>query len=192
MPQAVFSDQQLIVLDALAVGASLTQAAAEAGVHRNTIANWRRETLNFQMALTNAQYDRALAFREHAEELTTKAFATLDEILSDPKASPSVRLKAALAIVNLVTTQMPPQKRVPLSIADVVMAPMPTNRPEPPPPPIPETTHNLHNEPQPTIRREQPKVGRNEPCPCGSGLKHKRCCLDKPAPATTTAASANA
>ena len=21
------------------------------------------------------------------------------------------------------------------------------------------------------------KVGRNEPCPCGSGKKHKRCCL---------------
>ncbi len=21
-----------------------------------------------------------------------------------------------------------------------------------------------------------PKIGRNEPCPCGSGLKYKRCC----------------
>jgi len=26
-----------------------------------------------------------------------------------------------------------------------------------------------------TIRREQPKVGRNEPCPCGSGKKYKHC-----------------
>ena len=26
------------------------------------------------------------------------------------------------------------------------------------------------------IRRE--KVGRNEPCPCGSGLKYKKCCID--------------
>lgn len=25
--------------------------------------------------------------------------------------------------------------------------------------------------------REQPKVGRNEPCPCGSGKKFKKCCL---------------
>lgn len=25
-------------------------------------------------------------------------------------------------------------------------------------------------------RREEPKVGRNEPCPCGSGKKHKKCC----------------
>ena len=24
------------------------------------------------------------------------------------------------------------------------------------------------------------KVGRNDPCPCGSGLKHKKCCLNKP------------
>lgn len=27
-----------------------------------------------------------------------------------------------------------------------------------------------------TVRREQPKVGRNEPCPCGSGRKYKACC----------------
>ncbi|UCG34162.1 MAG: SEC-C domain-containing protein, partial [Phycisphaerales bacterium] len=27
-----------------------------------------------------------------------------------------------------------------------------------------------------TIRREQRKVGRNEPCPCGSGKKYKQCC----------------
>jgi uncharacterized protein YecA (UPF0149 family) len=29
---------------------------------------------------------------------------------------------------------------------------------------------------QQPIRREQPKVGRNDPCPCGSGKKYKRCC----------------
>ena len=27
-----------------------------------------------------------------------------------------------------------------------------------------------------TIRRESPKVGRNDPCPCGSGMKFKKCC----------------
>lgn len=27
-----------------------------------------------------------------------------------------------------------------------------------------------------TFRREAPKVGRNDPCPCGSGKKFKRCC----------------
>jgi SWIM/SEC-C metal-binding protein len=29
----------------------------------------------------------------------------------------------------------------------------------------------------PSAARAMPKVGRNEPCPCGSGLKYKRCCL---------------
>jgi hypothetical protein len=29
------------------------------------------------------------------------------------------------------------------------------------------------------IRREAPKVGRNDPCPCGSGKKYKKCCMSK-------------
>jgi hypothetical protein len=27
-----------------------------------------------------------------------------------------------------------------------------------------------------TFRREEPRVGRNDPCPCGSGKKFKKCC----------------
>ena len=27
-----------------------------------------------------------------------------------------------------------------------------------------------------TVRREGPKIGRNDPCPCGSGKKYKHCC----------------
>ena len=36
--------------------------------------------------------------------------------------------------------------------------------------------------PPPSNRYEGRKVGRNEPCPCGSGKKFKRCCgsADKP------------
>ena len=29
---------------------------------------------------------------------------------------------------------------------------------------------------QETVRRDAPKVGRNDPCPCGSGKKYKHCC----------------
>ena len=28
-----------------------------------------------------------------------------------------------------------------------------------------------------TVRREAAKVGRNDPCPCGSGKKYKKCCV---------------
>lgn len=44
-------------------------------------------------------------------------------------------------------------------------------RPIPPPP---------KREP---VVRTAPRVGRNEPCPCGSGRKHKHCCLGRPAAA---------
>jgi SEC-C motif-containing protein len=29
---------------------------------------------------------------------------------------------------------------------------------------------------QKTVVRSSPKIGRNDPCPCGSGKKYKRCC----------------
>jgi curved DNA-binding protein CbpA len=32
------------------------------------------------------------------------------------------------------------------------------------------------DDPVQTVRRETPKVGRNDPCPCGSGKKYKKCC----------------
>ncbi len=30
-----------------------------------------------------------------------------------------------------------------------------------------------------TVVYKKPKVGRNAPCPCGSGKKYKKCCLEK-------------
>jgi uncharacterized protein YecA (UPF0149 family) len=26
-----------------------------------------------------------------------------------------------------------------------------------------------------TVKRDEPRVGRNDPCPCGSGKKYKKC-----------------
>ena len=37
-------------------------------------------------------------------------------------------------------------------------------------------TRALRQGPAP-VRAAGPKVGRNDPCPCGSGKKHKHCCL---------------
>jgi len=63
--------------------------------------------------------------------------------------------------------------------------------PEAEPEPEPEMMRFVHNsgdpfadpepKPQPeeaaqsTVRRDHPKVGRNDPCPCGSGKKYKQC-----------------
>ncbi|HEX6532727.1 MAG TPA: preprotein translocase subunit SecA [Nitrospira sp.] len=55
-------------------------------------------------------------------------------------------------------------------------------RSAPPPPPVmsrpqPKLTLNRGEEPvsTPTIHRNDDKVGRNDPCPCGSGKKYKKC-----------------
>lgn len=39
---------------------------------------------------------------------------------------------------------------------------------------VPERQHK-----QETFRRTEDKVGRNDPCPCGSGKKYKNCCMNK-------------
>jgi len=35
------------------------------------------------------------------------------------------------------------------------------------------------NKEPPDMKQKTTKIGRNDPCPCGSGLKHKRCCYGK-------------
>ncbi len=39
--------------------------------------------------------------------------------------------------------------------------------------------HEHHHEPIAPIKREGEKVGRNDPCACGSGKKFKKCCAQK-------------
>jgi uncharacterized protein YchJ len=167
------TSQQFTVICALSNGATAAGAAEQAGVHRNTIANWRRNTLPFQYALAHAQYDRALLFREKSEAL------------------------ADLAILQIVSTPPEPKKQVTLEIEKIKVV----DNPEPQ---VLDHQRNLHNDaqsepasevtagasaatPQPVhnsaqapIRREHPKIGRNEVCPCGSGKKYKRCCVDSP------------
>jgi preprotein translocase subunit SecA len=41
---------------------------------------------------------------------------------------------------------------------------------------IPSPMPDMRPAKEETYRRKAPKVGRNDPCPCGSGLKYKKCC----------------
>ena len=69
MNDSHLSNQMPQVIDALSSGANLTEAAALTAVHRNTVAYWRRNSPQFQHALAHTQYDRALMFRERAEDM---------------------------------------------------------------------------------------------------------------------------
>lgn len=37
----------------------------------------------------------------------------------------------------------------------------------------------LSNSPIAPSKRDKPKTGRNDPCPCGSNKKYKKCCIGK-------------
>lgn len=39
----------------------------------------------------------------------------------------------------------------------------------------------LTGAPAAPLRKPFRRVGRNDPCPCGSGKKFKRCCIEHPA-----------
>ncbi len=184
------SQSQIQVISALSDGANSIDAAAQAGVHRNTIASWRRNSLPFREALAHAQYDKALLFREKAEDLAGLAFETLHAILNDPNASAPVRLKAAMFIIEKASTPPPPKKEVQLDIEKIHVSNAPPVTVDQNAQIVPPVHKNAQSEPVPTpkmstsllefLRRDQPKVGRNEACPCGSGQKFKRCCLNKP------------
>jgi uncharacterized protein YecA (UPF0149 family) len=178
MLDSQITTQQLAVIDALSSGVTIAEAAAEAGIHRNTIAYWRRTMLPFREALSHANYEKALAFREQSEQLAPLAFQAIRQILENEAAPASVRLKAALAIIQTATTPPPPAPE-----------PASTSELEPiqnPPEMHKNAQHEVHKNAQTDritpitpIRRDHPKIGRNEQCPCGSGQKFKRCCLNK-------------
>jgi hypothetical protein len=215
----------------LSNGATLTTAAAQAGIHRNTISNWRNSP-DFREALAIAHHDRAILYRDRAVDLADLAFEAIRTVLTDPNSSPSTRLRAALFIIDKVVTPPKFEKENPASMADLLAAVEGTDRMQSPEPsadaqnctnvpnekeepastadllaamegtdrmqsPEPsadaQNCTNVPNEPDLNMhhsaqkpepyRRPEPKIGRDSPCPCGSGRKHKHCCLGKSAAA---------
>jgi len=131
---------------------------------------------DFHEAFEEAQTTRALLKRSEAEERLDAAYAAIDRILANPDAPTGLTLKAALAVIDRAAAPLPhhpaPQPQPP-SVA--TPAEPSTESPQPSHPPVP--TAALHNPASAT------KPGRNDLCPCGSGRKYKRCCLDKVPPA---------
>ena len=147
--------QQYKVLNHLIAGISISQAARIAGIHRNTVTNWRRQIPAFSVLLNEALEERDLLISEEAEALTFKAIEVLRTILEDEDASPSVRLRAVQAVLKLAAR------------------------------PKAELVQSEKNRKAAQTAQEQPirrpaEPGRNAQCPCNSGLKYKRCCANKP------------
>jgi len=194
----ILNPPQLHVIDALSNGASLTDAAAQAGIHPNTLSQWRRNSPDFREALAVTRYDRALLYRDRAVELADLAFETLRAVLTDPKSSPSTRLRAALFIIDKASTPPKLENEEPANLDDMLATmketaetaeahsaqQMPadaqncTTMHNDTQPESASQMHNFAQKPEP-YRRPEPKIGRNEMCPCGSNKKYKHCCLGK-------------
>ena len=175
------------VLALVSAGSTVSDAAQSAGIHRNTVYNWLRSAPAFRHALANAREAKAVYWHEQAEQHAAEALDTIRALMSDPGAPASVRLKAAQTILNLATNPIfvtlpnPAQ-----SGAGDLVARMLRNSAQSPAPdvsvsdPLAPTDSSLDvpNSAQP-LRRAAPKIGRNDLCPCGSGKKFKRCCLNE-------------
>ena len=116
------SPQQIEIIEALADGCSISAVAERTGVHRNTIHNWRRSNQAFREALEDAEFDRAFMLHGKCQDLAHLAIQVLQDLLTDPKTSASVRLRAATFLIGKAIT---PHQHVTQ--------------------PKPLTAHNLHN-----------------------------------------------
>jgi hypothetical protein len=180
------SPKQIEVIYALAGGQSLTAAAEAAGIHRSTIYEWRAQPA-FRSALQSARDARADSIREDTLDMAALATSALRTLLTDPGTPPAVRLKAALSVLHSATTpngdshsaRLDPKRcqnneelnhffdAVFLAAQREMAASHERFIQENAPAPAPA---------QPADTDYYGAVGRNAPCPCGSGMKFKRCC----------------
>jgi SEC-C motif len=183
-PDATLTPVQHHVLSLLAQGSSVTEAAAAAEIHRNTITNWRRTVPAFARELEFAGRERSLFWHDQAANLAQKAIEVMTAILNDETAAPSLRLRVALKVVGMASAPRPesirpfPAFAAQLEAVDGRLLLLKAQCAEAEREETIETVHNSAQSPIPTPIRRPAEPGRNSPCPCGSGIKYKRCCAD--------------
>lgn len=186
-----FSPAQHRVLALLATGCSVTAAAKSCEIDRTTIHHWTRTNSAFALAAQDAALDAREAHRTAAFAHAEAAFNTLRQILDDEDAPASVRCKAALYILNtsksVETERQLPQR--PTLPAPAATRPATASAAKTSATPQHSTQFNTFAD---IFARDKTpaQVGRNTPCPCGSGRKFKQCCLNSTKPRAVAAATA--
>ncbi len=182
-PDSSLTPQQHRIITLLAAGHSITEAAAQENIHRNTIGYWRRTQPNFARELEFAIREQRLYWHEQATQLAPQALAVIQDILTNSGVSPSLRFRAAQLILKMATdpnakpitarsTGIPELEAVSGQV-HALRKEFFVRHPE-----LPNPAQSCTNA-QPI--RLPPQPGRNTTCPCGSGLKFKRCCIAKAA-----------
>lgn len=183
----------------LLAGSTVAAAARELGIDRTTIYTWRKHHPYFSMALRQARKIQTECLADGLQDLAASALDAIREILTSSDVPAAVRLRAAQTVLsNTCTTtalQQPPQSAQEPSeinhagIEALIGPPIPHNSTEFDTfSVVEEVSEFQEQQPHQPFRREFPKTGRNEPCPCGSGLKYKRCCASAIQPQLRAAA----
>ncbi len=106
----VLSPIQHMVLMLVGSGSSVSAAAETAGVHRNTIYNWRRSSSVFRMAWFEMLQEQANYWREQLCALAQTAIETIRLIMVNANHPAGARLRAALAILKISMNPAPTPK----------------------------------------------------------------------------------
>lgn len=91
--------RQTRAIEALVAGKSITEAAEYAGVSRRTVHRWQQDP-TFQRSLRAAQDAALSALVRQMTDLSESARETLEAVMADPDAPPSVRVRAALGALS--------------------------------------------------------------------------------------------
>ncbi|MFN7938596.1 MAG: SEC-C metal-binding domain-containing protein [Bryobacteraceae bacterium] len=175
--------RQLEVIQALSTGLSVTAAADAAGIHRTTVHHWSRNIPEFRdtvAAVKQAQIDLT---RDEMNSLAAPSIAILRKVIEDETASPSLRVRTALAIIKFVTTPEKSPSPKDASIDQLLDGAYLTGYHQAQERAAAAEENSAvqaeihHNSSLSTPQAdEQPQTPRNALCPCGSGNKYKRCC----------------
>jgi hypothetical protein len=106
--------------------------------------------------------------RAYEDGLVDPGFASLEGIERDLRSRPEGRRERHYVITDAIAEM---EWWASFHLEDSRPTKLPKLETLPPPPaPLPSS----YVAPRPFVR--EPKIGRNDPCPCGSGKKHKKCC----------------
>ncbi len=148
--------------------------ALEKHVMLSVLDNAWKEHLASMDYLRQGIYLRGYAQKQPKQEFKREAFE-LFELMLDRVKHEIIQLLARVRIRNenevqaLEEQQQRQAQARQLQFQHAEAGGLPSGEPEPGAEP------NVAMAPQTTVHREAPKVGRNDPCPCGSGKKYKHC-----------------
>jgi preprotein translocase subunit SecA len=167
------------------LGPKLMRELEKGVMLRQLDAHWK-EHIGALDYLRQGIHLRGYAQRNPKQEYKREAFEMFSSMLDRVKHD-TVAILCKIQIrrpedVQAVEPEAPDPRTLRFQHADAPSLIAPAPEPQPVPrPSSPFPTGQRMPAPPPTLEpvtpyvREQPKVGRNEPCPCGSGKKYKQC-----------------